>query len=161
MACELIHDRYKLSKTCGLISGDAPHGIRTYANPVGPVVAITPVTNPTSTAISKCLMFAKTRNAGVFLPHPRAAESTAEAVRICREAGENVGAPQDWVQCITDHDLEDSRAIMESDACRLILSTGGPGMVRCYQRYYVSFSLEIPLLHLLFLSALLPGKSEL
>ena len=90
LACELIHDRYKDSKTCGLISIDSSHGIRKYANPVGPVCAITPVTNPTSTAISKCLMLAKTRNAGVFLPHPRAAKSTAEAVRICREAGEKV-----------------------------------------------------------------------
>ena len=70
LACELICDRYKNSKTCGLIREDQPHGLRVYANPVGPVCAITPVTNPTSTAISKCLMLAKTRNAGVFLPHP-------------------------------------------------------------------------------------------
>jgi acyl-CoA reductase-like NAD-dependent aldehyde dehydrogenase len=70
LACELICDRYKNSKTCGLIREDLPHGLRVYANPVGPVCAITPVTNPTSTAISKCLMLAKTRNAGVFLPHP-------------------------------------------------------------------------------------------
>ena len=65
LACELIHDRYKNSKTCGMISGDDEHGLRTFAHPVGPVCAITPVTNPTSTAIAKCLMLAKTRNAGV------------------------------------------------------------------------------------------------
>jgi acyl-CoA reductase-like NAD-dependent aldehyde dehydrogenase len=93
LACELICDRYKNSKTCGLIREDQPHGLRVYANPVGPVCAITPVTNPTSTAISKCLMLAKTRNAGVFLPHPHAAKCTAEAVRICREAGVKAGAP--------------------------------------------------------------------
>lgn len=130
LACELIHDRYKDSRTCGLINSDNVHGVRTYADPVGPVCAITPVTNPTSTAISKCLMLAKTRNAGVFLPHPRAANCTAEAVRICREAGEKVGAPKNWVQCVTGHSLEDSKQIMQSDEIKLILSTGGPGMVK-------------------------------
>ena len=88
------------------------------------------MTNPTSTAIAKCLMLAKTRNTGVFLPHPRAAESTAEAVRICREAGEKVGAPKNWVQCITDHTLDDSKLIMQSDEMKLILATGGPSMVK-------------------------------
>lgn len=75
LACELICDRYQNSKTCGLIRDDQPHGLRVYANPVGPVCAITPVTNPTSTAISKCLMLAKTRNTGVFLPHPHVSKA--------------------------------------------------------------------------------------
>jgi len=130
LACELICDRYKNSKTCGLIREDLPHGLRVYANPVGPVCAITPVTNPTSTAISKCLMLAKTRNAGVFLPHPHAAKCTAEAVRICREAGEKAGAPLNWVQCVTDHDLKESQAVMQSPEIKLILATGGPNMVK-------------------------------
>jgi len=75
-------------------------------------------------------MLAKTRNTGVFLPHPRSAKSTAEAVGICREAGEKVGAPKNWVQCITDHTLEDSKLIMQSDEIKLILATGGPSMVK-------------------------------
>ena len=81
----------------------------------GPICALTPVTNPTSTAIAKCLMMAKTRNAGVFLPHPRASNSTAEAVRICREAGEKAGAPKGWVQCVGHPTMEESNAIMRSD----------------------------------------------
>lgn len=36
-------------------------------------------------------MMAKTRNAGIFLPHPTASDCTAETVRICREAGEAAG----------------------------------------------------------------------
>lgn len=58
LACELIHDRYKDAKTCGLVKEDNFHGIRTYANPVGPVCAITPVTNPTSTAVRLKRIFA-------------------------------------------------------------------------------------------------------
>ena len=127
---ELIFDRYKDAKTCGLINGDDIHGKRLYANPVGPVAALTPVTNPTSTAVSKILMLAKTRNTGVFLPPPRAAKCTAEAVRICREAGEEVGAPPGWVQCVDVHSVVESQAIMKSDKINLILSTGGPNMVK-------------------------------
>ena len=41
-----------------------------------------------------------------------------------------VGAPANWVQCITDHNLEDSQAVMQSDEVKLILSTGEPGMVK-------------------------------
>lgn len=130
LACELIYDRYYDAKTCGLIHEDYFHGIKTYAYPVGPIAALTPVTNPTSTAIAKCLIMAKTRNAGVFLPHPRASKATAEAVRICCEAGEKAGAPKGWVRCIEQPTMEESNAIMRSNEIRLILSTGGPGVVK-------------------------------
>ena len=130
LACELIMDRYLDAKTCGLIDDDIHHGIKTYAYPVGPICCLTPVTNPTSTAIAKCLMMAKTRNAGIVLPHPRASNSTCEAVRICCEAGEKAGAPKNWVQFVDHPSMEESNAIMKSDEIRLILSTGGPGVVK-------------------------------
>ena len=84
----------------------------------------------TSTAISKALMAAKTRNCGVFLPHPRAVVSTNEAVRVCHDAGVKAGAPENWIQCVTDHDLADSKLIMKADEIKLILATGGPAMVK-------------------------------
>jgi acetaldehyde dehydrogenase/alcohol dehydrogenase len=40
---------------------------------MGVVLGITPVTNPTSTAIFKALIAIKTRNAIVLCPHPRSA----------------------------------------------------------------------------------------
>ena len=119
LAAELIHDRYKNAKTCGLIHDDTYHGLKTYAHPVGPVCALTPVTNPTSTVIAKALMMAKTRNAGIFLPHPKASDSSAEAVRICREAGERAGAPEGWLQVVSHPTMEDSNAIMRSDEVSL------------------------------------------
>jgi acyl-CoA reductase-like NAD-dependent aldehyde dehydrogenase len=42
------------------------------AEPVGVVMAITPVTNPTSTVLFKAIVAAKTRNAIVFRPSPHA-----------------------------------------------------------------------------------------
>mmetsp|Transcript_3284 Transcript_3284/g.4909 ORF Transcript_3284/g.4909 Transcript_3284/m.4909 type:complete len:328 (-) Transcript_3284:5638-6621(-) len=120
LAAELIKDRYKDSKTCGLISEDTFHGLKTYAKPVGPICALTPVTNPTSTVIAKALMMAKTRNAGIFLPHPRASKATSEAVRICREAGERAGAPKGWLQVIEKPSMDESNSIMRSDEVRCL-----------------------------------------
>ena len=75
-------------------------------------------------------MMAKTRNAGIFLPHPRASKCTAEAIRICREAGEKAGAPKGWIQIDDQPNMDESNAIMRSDEVKLILSTGGPGVVK-------------------------------
>lgn len=69
-----------------------------------------------SLAIVKALMCCKTRNALVVLPHPRASKATAEAIRICCEAGEHAGAPKGWAQCIEHPTLEESHGIMKSDA---------------------------------------------
>lgn len=118
LACELISERYKNSKTCGLISEDTYHGIKTYAFPVGPICALIPVTNPTSTVIAKSLMMAKTRNVGIFLPHPKASKSTCEAVRICCEAGERAGAPKGWLQSVDQPTMDESNSIMRSDEVR-------------------------------------------
>ena len=155
LACELIFDRYKNSKTCGLISEDTFHGIKKYAYPAGPICALIPVTNPTSTVIAKSLMMAKTRNVGIFLPHPKASKSSCEAVRICCEAGERAGAPKGWLQSVDHPSMDETNRIMRSDEVRrfvamnftfafnsqnlhcifliqinLLLSTGGPGVVK-------------------------------
>lgn len=125
----MIRHRYKDTKTVGVIEQDKVHGITKIASPVGTVVCITPCTNPTATAIAKSLFLAKTRNAGIFLPHPRSAKATAEAVRICHDAGVAAGAPENFVQCVPRPTLELSSKIMNHPDVNLILATGGPGMV--------------------------------
>jgi acetaldehyde dehydrogenase/alcohol dehydrogenase len=94
------------------------------------VVCITPCTNPTSTAIAKTLFLAKTRNVGIFLPHPRSAKATAEAVRICHDAGVAAGAPVNFIQSVPEPTLDISSKIMNHPDVNLILATGGPGMVK-------------------------------
>lgn len=68
-------------KTCGIIEEDKAYGIKKIAEPVGVIAAVIPTTNPTSTAIFKCLLALKTRNAIIISPHPRAKKSTAAAAR--------------------------------------------------------------------------------
>ncbi len=127
-AAEYIYNSYKNVKTCGVIEEDASYGIKKIAEPMGLVGAIIPTTNPTSTAIFKCLICLKTRNAILISPHPRAKKCTAEAARIVREAAEAAGAPEGLIDCIENPTLELSNELMRS--ADVILATGGPGMVK-------------------------------
>lgn len=71
-ASEYIYNKYKDSKTCGIITDDPVSGYREVAAPIGVIAGIIPTTNPTSTAIFKALLSLKTRNGIIFAPHPRA-----------------------------------------------------------------------------------------
>ena len=55
------------------------------------MLALLPITNPTSTALFKAIVAAKTRNAMIFRPSARAARCAARAVEILQEAGEARG----------------------------------------------------------------------
>jgi len=74
-----MYNSYKKVKTVGVIEEDKAFGIKKIAEPVGLVGAVIPTTNPTSTAIFKCLICLKTRNAIIISPHPRAKKCTIEA----------------------------------------------------------------------------------
>ena len=78
-ASEYIYNAYKNTKTCGVIEEDKAFGIKKIAEPIGVIAAVIPTTNPTSTAIFKCLLALKTRNAIIISPHPRAKNSTNAA----------------------------------------------------------------------------------
>ena len=58
-ACEHVTHSMAPMKTVGIISDDPLTGITEIAEPVGVVAGITPVTNPTSTAIFKSLIALK------------------------------------------------------------------------------------------------------
>ena len=101
-AAEYMYNAYKRVKTCGVIEEDKSYGIKKIAEPVGLVGAVIPTTNPTSTAIFKCLICLKTRNAILISPHPRAKKCTAEAARIVLEAAVKAGAPEGIIGCIEE-----------------------------------------------------------
>ncbi|MBO7673569.1 MAG: bifunctional acetaldehyde-CoA/alcohol dehydrogenase [Atopobiaceae bacterium] len=126
-ASEYIYNKYRHTQTCGVVSEDKVAGITKIAEPMGIVAAVIPTTNPTSTAIFKCLIALKTRNAIIISPHPRAKGCTIEAARIVRDAAEAAGCPTNIISWIDVPSLELTNTVMrESD---IILATGGPGMV--------------------------------
>jgi acetaldehyde dehydrogenase/alcohol dehydrogenase len=127
-ASENIYSKYKDMKTCGVIDENESAGTLRIAAPLGIIAAVIPTTNPTSTAIFKCLLALKTRNAIILSPHPRAKCCIAEAARIVRDAAENAGAPEGLITWIDKPSLELTNLVMhEAD---VILATGGPGMVK-------------------------------
>ncbi|CBN58599.1 MULTISPECIES: bifunctional acetaldehyde-CoA/alcohol dehydrogenase [Kamptonema] len=129
-ASEFIYNKYKHERTCGLIEEDKSFGIQKIAEPMGVLAGIVPVTNPTSTTIFKALIALKTRNAIIFSPHPRAKRSTMEAAKIVLEAAIAAGAPENIIGWIDEPTVELSQALMQHPNIKLILATGGPGMVK-------------------------------
>ncbi len=127
-ASEYIYNAYKNTKTCGVIEEDKAYGIKKIAEPIGVVAAVIPTTNPTSTAIFKCLLALKTRNAIIISPHPRAKNSTIAAAKLVLEAAVAAGAPEGIIDWIDVPSLDMTNTVMkEAD---IILATGGPGMVK-------------------------------
>ncbi len=127
-AAEYIYNKYKFTKTCGVIEEDKAYGFKKIAEPIGLISAIIPTTNPTSTAIFKTLICLKTRNGVIISPHPRAKESTIAAAKVVYEAAVAAGAPENIIGWIDRPSLEMTNLLMsESDT---ILATGGPGMVK-------------------------------
>jgi acetaldehyde dehydrogenase/alcohol dehydrogenase len=129
-ACEHVTNRMAELKTVGVIARDEIHGIVEIAEPVGVVAGITPVTNPTSTAIFKALLALKTRNPIIFAFHPQAQRCCVEAVKIVRDAAVADGAPEYCIQWITEPSMEATTALMHHEDVATILATGGNAMVR-------------------------------
>ena len=128
-ASEYIFNKYKDEKTCGVLSEDDEAGVMTVAEPVGVICAIIPTTNPTSTAIFKALIALKTRNGMIFSPHPRARRCTCAAAKVVLDAAVAAGAPPNILGWIEEPTIELSNALMRHPSIKLILATGGPGMV--------------------------------
>ncbi|MCM1506682.1 MAG: bifunctional acetaldehyde-CoA/alcohol dehydrogenase [Ruminococcus flavefaciens] len=127
-ASEYIYNKYRDTKTCGIIEENKAYGTKKIAEPIGVIAAVIPTTNPTSTAIFKTLLALKTRNGIIISPHPRAKKSTIEAAKIVLESAVKAGAPEDIIAWIDVPSLEMTNLVMrEAD---IILATGGPGMVK-------------------------------
>ena len=127
-AAEYIYNAYRNTRTCGVIEEDKAYGMKKIAEPIGVIAAVIPTTNPTSTAIFKCLLALKTRNAILISPHPRAKKSTAAAAKIVLDAAVAAGAPENIISWIDVPSLDMTGLLMkEAD---IILATGGPGMVK-------------------------------
>ncbi|HIK27328.1 MAG: bifunctional acetaldehyde-CoA/alcohol dehydrogenase [Oscillatoriaceae bacterium SKW80] len=129
-ASEYIYNKYKNEKTCGVIEEDKSFGYQKIAEPVGVLAGIVPTTNPTSTAIFKTLITLKTRNGIILSPHPRAKGCTIEAAKIVLRAAVEAGAPENIIGWIDEPTVELSQQLMQHPDIKLILATGGPGMVK-------------------------------
>ena len=129
-ATEYIYHSIKHDKTVGIIEDNDDEGYTEIAEPVGIVCGVTPTTNPTSTAMFKAIICAKTRNPIIFGFHPSAQNCSREAAKIVRDAAIAAGAPENCVQWIDHPSIEATTALMNHPKVAMILATGGSAMVR-------------------------------
>jgi len=120
----------KAMRTLGVLWVDETSRVTAIGAPMGVIAGILPVTNPTATAIYKCLAAVKSGNAIVCAPHPRAAKCCAKTVEIMAAAAERAGAPKGLVSCLSRGYLEATRELMSDRSVALVMATGGPAMVR-------------------------------
>ena len=129
-AAEEIYNKYRHTKTCGVLEHDATNGLTKIAEPLGIIAGVIPTTNPTSTTIFKSLISLKTRNGIIFSPHPRAKKCTVYTAKLMLDAAVKAGAPEGIIGWIEEPSIELTQHLMSHQGINLILATGGPGMVK-------------------------------
>jgi len=129
VATQLVYEDLKNLKTVGTISEDRERGITEIAQPIGPIFALIPVTNPTSTVMFKILIALKSRNPIIIGPHSRATKCCDEAARICYEAALSQDAPEDCIQWLKVTSRDQTHALMSHKKLALVLATGGSSLV--------------------------------
>ena len=129
LASQFVYENIIDEKTVGVLSHDDATGITEIAQALGPVFAVIPVTNPTSTVIYKILLCLKTRNPIIISSHRRARACSIKAAKICYEAAIEAGAPEDCILWIEETSRELTHAFMTDNRMALILATGGTGLV--------------------------------
>src|SRR6266567_2125301 len=130
VATEFVYNYVRDKRTVGTINEFPERGLVEMAEPIGVIFSVTPVTNPTSTVLFKCIMAIKTRNAVIFGPHPLAWRCCQEAVRIMYEAAVKHGAPEGVFTCLDTPTVPDNQYLMKHKDVSLVDATGGRGAVK-------------------------------
>ncbi|MGB9234424.1 MAG: bifunctional acetaldehyde-CoA/alcohol dehydrogenase [Terriglobales bacterium] len=130
VASEFVYNYVKDKRTVGVIREFPERNLVEIADPIGVLFSITPITNPTSTVLFKCIVAMKTRNAVIFSPHPKAWRCCAEAVRIMYETAVKQGAPEGVFSCLESPTIPDNVYMMRHKDVAMIDATGGPGAVK-------------------------------
>lgn len=111
------------------ITGDRGMMLVEWA-PFGVVAAITPTTNPTATIINNSIAVLSAGNGIVFNVHPNAKRISVDTIRWLNAAITGAGGPANLVTGIPEPTLDSARALMEHPRARILLVTGGPGVVK-------------------------------
>ncbi|ACY18289.1 aldehyde dehydrogenase family protein [Haliangium ochraceum] len=98
--------------------------------PYGVIGAITPCTNPTETVICNAIGMLSGGNAVVFNVHPSAARVCNWLVHLLNEAIMSVGGPRDAITSVESPTIDSAQTLMTHAGVRLVVVTGGPGVVR-------------------------------
>jgi len=133
---KVVKNRVVTTKTPGpedlephVVTGDSGMMITEYA-PYGIIASITPTTNPTSTIINNSIAMVSAGNAVVFNVHPNAALVSVENIKLLNRAIVAAGGPPNLITATPQPTLETAREVMNHPDVRVLLVTGGPGVVQ-------------------------------
>ncbi len=98
--------------------------------PFGVIGSITPSTNPSETVLCNSIGMLAGGNAVVFNPHPNACEVANYAVDLVNRAVLEAGGPENLVVSVKKPTHESSNEMMASPIVRMLVATGGPGVVK-------------------------------
>jgi len=133
---KVVKNRLVTTKTPGpedleprAVTGDQGMLLTEYA-PYGVIGSITPTTNPTSTIINNSIAMVSAGNAATFNVHPNARRVSVENIKLLNHAITAAGGPSDLVTAIAKPTLDSAKELMNHPDVRVLLVTGGPGVVR-------------------------------
>jgi len=98
--------------------------------PFGVICSITPTTNPVATIINNSISMVSAGNSVVFNPHPRAKKCSLRMMALLNQAIVSAGGPENLLTSVAQPTLETSQALMVHPGVRVLVVTGGPGVVK-------------------------------
>ncbi|HEV8479601.1 MAG TPA: aldehyde dehydrogenase family protein [Candidatus Eisenbacteria bacterium] len=112
-----------------VFTGD--HGLTlTEWAPYGVIGAAGPSTNPSETIINNGIGMMAGGNAIVFAVHPSAKGVCQTTISLFNEAVVEAGGPENMIATIAEPTIESAQAMMRHPKTRLLVVTGGPGVVK-------------------------------
>jgi aldehyde dehydrogenase len=110
-------------------SGDNGLTVEEYA-PFGVISAVTPVTHPVPTMINNGISMLAGGNTVVFSPHPGSKRIFTWALDKFNRAIEAATGFRNLMTCVAEPTIETTKQAFVHPKVRLLLVTGGPGVVR-------------------------------
>ncbi len=114
----------------GILESCETEGILEIGVPLGVIAAAVPAISPVSSVLFAAVIAAKSGNAVVFAPHPRAVETTKKTVQILREAALLAGFPDGAISCMETAAKEGALELFSHSQTSMILNMGEEGLYR-------------------------------
>ena len=95
----------------------------------GVILSVTPCTNPTETVLCNSIGMVAGGNAVVFNVHPAARGVCNWLIDRLNHAIESVGGPRTLITSVAEPTVASAQALMAHPEVRLVVVTGGPGVV--------------------------------
>ena len=98
--------------------------------PYGVIGSIAPCTNPTATVVNNAIGMIAAGNAVVFNAHPLAKEVTNRIISVLNHAIAAAHGPANLLTAVSPPTIESAQELMRHPDIRLLVVTGGPGVVK-------------------------------